>query len=65
MLHLKIKNIIRHLAKFAFVLLALIVLEGVFTLGTAFKIETYTWFGWMVQSLLLILCLHLSIIEWE
>ena len=30
-------------------LLVLIVLEGIFTLGIAFRFEDYNWFAWMIQ----------------
>lgn len=43
-------------------LLALILFEGMVTLGAAFDFEHYTAFGWFVQALFVIMTINLSLI---
>lgn len=42
-------------------LLALIMMEGLMTLGTAFNFDNYNWFCWFVQALLVIMTISLSL----
>jgi len=42
-------------------LLALIFVEGMMTLGTAFMFDNYNWFCWFVQALLVIMTISLSL----
>jgi len=42
-------------------LLALIFVEGMMTLGTAFNFDNYNWFCWFVQALLVIMTISLSL----
>ena len=65
MSYYSIKNFIRVLVKFCFVLLCLIGIEGMITFGYCFDFEQYNWFGWFVQVLLVIICLHITLIEWK
>lgn len=43
-------------------LLVLILLEGMMTLGSAFKFETYSVFGWIMQGILVVFTISLSIL---
>ena len=43
-------------------LLVLILLEGLMTLGSAFKFETYSVFGWIMQGILVVFTISLSIL---
>ena len=43
-------------------LLVLILLEGLLTLGSAFKFETSSVFGWIMQGILVVFTISLSIL---
>lgn len=57
------ENVINFLAKFAATIIALIFIEGIFTLGYAFEFESYNWIGWTIQVCLVILCLRVAMIK--
>lgn len=53
---------IQYILSIAIGLLCLILLEGMFTLGDAFNFENYNWFGYFIQSLLVIATICVSIL---
>lgn len=55
------KNIVYYTMCISIGLLVLIFLEGMMTLGSAFKFEEYSAFGWIVQGILVVFTVTLSI----
>ena len=54
------KQLIDRVAASIIGLLILITLEGVFTLGIAFKFEEYNWFCWLVQGMVMFLAVWIA-----
>lgn len=46
-------------------ILTLILIEGLFTLGSAFKFESYTWMGYTSQFMLVYITIWMSIRMYE
>lgn len=55
------KDIVYYTLCISIGLLVLIFLEGMMTLGSAFKFEEYSAFGWIVQGILVVFTVTLSI----
>lgn len=43
-------NTLRKVQYIAIAIMATVLLEGMMTLGTAFRFENYNWFAWFMQS---------------
>jgi hypothetical protein len=56
------KTVLKHIFAISLGLLLLITLEGLFTMGEAFKFEAYSLIGWIAQSLGVICTLSASIL---
>lgn len=56
------KNIIQYVLSVSLSLLILIVLEGLFTMGQAFKFEQYGIVAWVFQVLITVFTISLAII---
>lgn len=54
------KQIIDRIAASFIGLIVLFIIEGVGTLGMAFKFEEYNWLGWMVQGMFLFLAVWVA-----
>jgi hypothetical protein len=54
------KQVVYYTMSISLGLLVLIFLEGMMTLGSAFKFETYSAFGWIIQGVLLVFTVALS-----
>jgi hypothetical protein len=53
------------LTKLAACLLTLILIQGAATLGLAFEFNSYGIIAWIVQICLLILCIRVSLEDWD
>lgn len=53
---LYIMKTIKRLQYVTVALIALMFFEGMMTLGSAFKFETYSTFGWIAQAILVVAC---------
>ena len=54
------KKIVYYTMSISLGLLVLIFLEGMMTLGSAFKFEEYSTFGWIIQAILVVFAMSLS-----
>jgi hypothetical protein len=54
------KKIVYYTMSISLGLLVLIFLEGMMTLGSAFKFEIYSVFAWIVQAVLVVFTISLS-----
>jgi hypothetical protein len=54
------KKIVYYTMSISLGLLVLIFLEGMMTLGSAFKFEEYSVFGWIMQAILVVFAMSLS-----
>jgi len=45
-------NTLRKVQYIAIAIMATVLLEGMMTLGTAFRFENYNWFAWFMQSVI-------------
>lgn len=51
--------------KFAVCMIALILFEGIATLGQAFNWSEYGILGWVFQLCLIIVCIKIATLDWE
>jgi hypothetical protein len=58
------KSSIRLAGRFSVFTLSAILLEGLFTLGNAFDWKSYSAISWIIQSLVLVLCVW-GAVEWH
>jgi len=56
----KMRTIVRFCGVLSLYLLVLILLEGLFTFGQAFNFEKYNTIGWIVQGLLIVVCIYVT-----
>lgn len=59
------KQFISWLSKFSVCLILLAFLEVLITSGYAIKFDKYTAFTWIIQTCFIIICLYISLIDWE
>jgi hypothetical protein len=45
-------NTLRKVQYIAIAIMATVLLEGMMTLGTAFRFDNYNWFAWFMQSVI-------------
>ena len=55
------KNIVQYVLSVSLSLVILIAIEGLFTMGQAFKFEQYNIVAWMFQALIIIFTISLAI----
>ena len=54
------KQITDHIAVSLIGIIILILFEGIATFGDAFKFESYNWFGWAIQIILLYIAVWIA-----
>lgn len=54
------KKVIYYTMSITLGLMVLLLLEGLITMGTAFKFEYYTMFSWIVQAIAVVFTISLS-----
>jgi hypothetical protein len=61
------KDLVSYLLAISFGLLVLILFEGIFTMGDAFKFENYGVIGWISQVLLIVcvICVAIKAVQAE
>ena len=58
-------KVFNFIAKLAILLIALIAIEGLFTMGFAFDFKSYTWLAYLAQICFIIMCARLAIEDWN
>jgi hypothetical protein len=60
----KIRNTVAFLGRLATLLVALIFIEGMFTMGSAYNFSEYSAMGWIAQTLGFVVCVWAAT-EWH